>query len=103
MNVHHDEAAQRFVIHFDEEDATLQYSLPGPRVIDLVHTYVPESARGHGAAEKLALAAFDYARANKLRVVPSCPFIRKWLSGHAELLELVDPEYAKAIERQTRR
>ena len=103
MNVEHDEARQRFVIRFPEEDATLQYSLPGQRLIDLEHTYVPESARGHGAAEALALAAFDYARTNKLRVVPSCPFIRKWLAGHAELLELVDPRYAKAIERQAHR
>ena len=103
MNVEHDEAGQRFQIRFPEENATLQYNLPGPRLIDLEHTFVPESARGHGAAEALALAAFDYARANKLRVVPSCPFIRKWLAGHPELLELVDPPYAKVIERSARR
>ena len=103
MNVEHDEAAQRFVIRFPEEDATLEYNRPGPKLIDLVHTFVPESARGHGAAEALARAAFDYARTNKLRVVPSCPFIRSWLSGHAELLELVDPPYAKVIERHVPR
>ena len=103
MNVEHDEAEHRFVIRFPEEDATLQYNLPGGKLIDFEHTYVPESARGHGAAEQLALAAFDFARANKLRVVPSCPFIRKWLSGHPELFELLDPPYAKVIERHASR
>ena len=102
MNVEHDEAEHRFVIRFPEEDATLEYNLPGPKLIDLVHTYVPESARGHGAAEALALAAFDYARERKLRVVPSCPFIKTWLTGHPELLGQVDPPYAKAIERHVR-
>ena len=102
MTIEHDEAGHRFVIRFPEEDATLQYNLPGGKLIDLEHTYVPERARGHGAAEQLALAAFDYARANKLRVVPSCPFIRKWLSGHPELFDLLDSPYRQVIERQVR-
>jgi predicted GNAT family acetyltransferase len=103
MKVEHDEAGQRFVIHFDDEDAELRYELPGPKLIDVQHTYVPESARGHGAAEALALAAFDYAREHKLRVVPTCPFVRKWLAGHPELFELLDPPYVKVIERSVRR
>lgn len=93
MNVEHDESGQRFFIRFDGEDATLQYSRPAPGMIDLEHTYVPARARGHGAAEQLAMAAFDYARANKLRVIPSCPFVRKWLSRHPELRELLDARY----------
>jgi predicted GNAT family acetyltransferase len=100
MNVEHDEGQQRFVIHFEGEDAELRYDRPSPKLIDLQHTYVPDSARGHGAAETLARAAFDFARTHKLRVVPSCPFVRHWLEAHPELLDIVDAPYAKMIGRR---
>ena len=56
MNVEHDESGSRFVIRFDGDDAYLVYAMAGRKLIDLQHTYVPESARGHGAAEALAMA-----------------------------------------------
>jgi hypothetical protein len=30
--------------------------------------------------------------------VPTCPFVRKWLGLHPELLVLVDPPYVKSLE-----
>jgi hypothetical protein len=36
------------------------------------------------------------------RVVPTCPFVRKWLGLHPELLALVDPPYVKSLERRPR-
>ena len=103
MTVEHDQEQQRFVIHFGSEDAELQYDRPGPKLMDLQHTFVPESARGHGAAEAMARAAFDFAREHKLRVVPSCPFIRHWLDTQPDLIELVDAPYAKMIGRRAQR
>jgi hypothetical protein len=35
-------------------------------------------------------------------VVPTCPFVRKWLGLHPELLELVDPPYVKGLEQRKR-
>lgn len=98
MNVEHDEAQEKFVVHVGDEDAELVYLRAGPGIMDIQHTYVPDAGRGHGIADALAKAAFDFARTKKLRVVPTCPFIRTWLGTHPEEAALVDKRYAKVIE-----
>ena len=102
MTVEHDESESRFVVRFEGDEAYLVYAMVGPKLIDLQHTYVPESARGHGVAEALAMAAFAYARERGLRVVPTCPFVRHWLRSHPEELKLVDAPFAKALEPRAR-
>jgi predicted GNAT family acetyltransferase len=88
--IEHRPQEQRFVAEFASGEAELRYALPTPGVIDLQHTAVPEGERGHGVAEALARAAFDYARAHKLRVIPTCPFVRSWLTRHPEEKDLID-------------
>jgi predicted GNAT family acetyltransferase len=94
VTVEHDRTERRFFIRFDDGDAELVYTEPAPKVIDIQHTYVPDSARGHHVGDTLAEAAFEFARERGLRVVPTCPFVRRWLAGHPDLLKLVDPRYA---------
>lgn len=96
MNIEHDEG-HRFFVRFDEDEAELRYAIVGPRLMDLQHTYVPDSARGHGVAEALAEAAFAYAREKKFRVVPTCPFVRHWLRSHPDEVKLLDAPYAKFL------
>jgi len=102
VKVEHDEAASRFFVRVDGDEAELAYTRVGPRLIDLQHTYVPESARGHGLAEAMAEAAFDYAKERGLRVVPTCPFVRRWLASHPERAKLVDAPYAKFLDDRPR-
>lgn len=102
MRVEHEEDRSRFVARMDDEEAELTYLRAGPKVIDLQHTYVPEGGRGHGVAEALAMAAFEFARERGYRVVPSCPFVRRWLATHPEEATLVDPRYAKLLGGQPR-
>ena len=98
MNVEHNERESRFIVHFDDGDAELAYTRIGPTLLDLQHTFVPESARGHGVADALAEAAITYAREQGYRIVPSCPFVRSWLRRHRELASIVDPRYAKLLD-----
>jgi predicted GNAT family acetyltransferase len=95
LNITHDANGQRFFAQFEDGDAELVYTEPAPKVMDIQHTFVPESGRGHGVADALADAAFDYARDHGLRVVPTCPFIRRWLSSHPERATVLDPRYAR--------
>lgn len=44
-------------------------------VLDFYHIYVPDPYRNRGAAGKILIAAFDYAREKGYKVVPTCPFI----------------------------
>lgn len=85
----HEQETKRFVIKLPGgEEAELQYHLQG-QMMDMYHTYVPESARGQGLAEKLAAAAFEYAQSQNLKVVPSCPYIsRAFLARHPEWKKL---------------
>ncbi|TVU14477.1 hypothetical protein EJB05_37948, partial [Eragrostis curvula] len=56
-------------------EAFLEYRLPSPAVMDVVHTYVPRSKRGQGLAAQLCDAAFAHARGNGMRVVPTCSYV----------------------------
>ncbi len=56
--------------------------------LDVVRTVVPASWQGHGLAGIVVKAAFDYAIAKKLLVVPTCGYIRDTFlkrGGRAEL------------------
>jgi uncharacterized protein len=97
MTIEHDEKERRFFVGFDDGDAELVYTEPGPGLMDIQHTFVPESARGHHVADALAEAAFQFAREHRLQVVPTCPFVRRWLAGHPEHLRIVDPRYATRV------
>ena len=53
--------------------------------LDLYHTDVPEVFRGRGIAEQLCQAAFAYAKANGLAVIPSCSYVAEtYLKRHPE-------------------
>ena len=84
IRVEHDKAGSRFFVKLEGYEACLMYRLTG-KELDLYHTYVPEVFRGRGMAEKLCQAAFEYAKANHLTVIPSCPYISDaYLKRHKE-------------------
>ena len=99
MKVEHRERENRFIVRVGNEEAELEYTRPGRGLIDIQHTYVPPSARGRGVAEALAVAAFQFARERGDRVIPSCPFVRKWLLDNPDEATLVDRRYSLVEDR----
>jgi len=89
IHVEHDARARRFVVRLPAGTAFLAYAPAGDGVIDLQHTVVPPEEQGHGLASRLAQAAFAHARAEGLRVIPTCPFVSEWLAGHPDQQDLV--------------
>ncbi len=86
--VEHDAVRHRFFVTRDGYEACLMYRLSGQE-LDLYHTYVPEVFRGHGMAEQLCRAAFEYAKAQRLTVIPSCSYISDaYLKRHQEYVSL---------------
>ena len=63
---------------------------PGQRVF--THTEVDPAYEGQGIGGRLARASLDQARADGLRVVPRCPFIRAWIDKHPDYADLVDAD-----------
>lgn len=77
------------MLHLPEGDGELTYRNIAPHTLDLVHTSVPPAARGCGIAERLVRTAFAHARQQKLWVVPTCPYVERWLERHPEERDLV--------------
>lgn len=89
LQVTHDAAAHRFMVAMRGQEAFLAYR-PHGDTLDFSHTFVPELFQGRGAAEKLCHAAFEYAKANRLTVIPSCSYVSgAYLKRHPEYVSLI--------------
>ena len=80
-------AAGRFETHTEHGVAILTYRARGD-ALDLVHTGVPHDDQGKGIGAALARAALEHARREGLKVIPSCPFVRSYLTKHKEFANL---------------
>ena len=78
----------RFELERDGQVAYLEYNLAG-KVIQLIHTEVPESLRGKGMAAELAESAFQWAREHQVKVDVICPYVAAYLEKHPEYSDLV--------------
>jgi predicted GNAT family acetyltransferase len=87
MTIEHEPG--RFVARLDGDEAELHYERRG-NVLDVTHTWTPPALRGRNVAAELTAAAFDYARAEGLRVRPTCSYTRRYLALHPELQPLAD-------------
>lgn len=79
--VHDRREANRFETVVGGQVAYLSYERR-PDAIVFLHTEVPESLRGRGIAARLAKAAVASARAEGLRVVAVCQYVRTYLRRH---------------------
>ena len=82
-----DTQGSRFVLNIDGNEVYVLYS-EDKDVIDLYSTYTPPKLRGQGLAEKVVKAALEYAKEKKLKVVPTCWYVRKFLEKHTEYMGL---------------
>ena len=91
MPVTHDPARHRFLFPTPHGDAELVYHLRKDGAMDLLHTFVPEAARGGTIASDLVKAAIAHAREHNIRLVATCPYVQSWLVRHPETRELFVP------------
>lgn len=84
-------AESRFEATIDGHVAVMQYERDGRRLA-LTHTEVPLELEGRGIGGALARAVLDRARAEGLKVMPFCPFVRTYLKRHREYHDLLVPE-----------
>jgi len=89
VDVQHRESAKRFTVRTPSGLAYISYAEPDERTIDLQHTVVPEADRGQGVGGALVRTAVHYARERGKRVIPTCPFVKKWLEGHLDQADVL--------------
>ncbi len=79
---------QRYELEVDGHLALAAYRLR-PGRITFTHTEVPEAIGGRGVATRLVKAALAGARAQGLKVVPACPFVKHYIDTHPEEQDLL--------------
>ena len=88
--IRHDPESSRFVSDVTGGEATLEYMRDGRRMI-FTHTGVPPESEGQGVGAALAKACLEYARTEKLTVVPACPFVAAYVKRHREWSDILGP------------
>jgi predicted GNAT family acetyltransferase len=86
--VEHNPSAQQFELHVGGMLCQLQYRVNSGKMI-IYHTEVPLPIQNRGLAERMTRAALEYARAEKLKIEPRCPYTAVFLRRHREYSDLL--------------
>jgi hypothetical protein len=86
--VSNNEAERRYELEVEGQLAIAEYRLR-PGRITFTHTEVPDALEGRGIGSRLIKAALDDARAQGLKVVPTCAFVKHYMDRHPETQDLL--------------
>lgn len=77
MKIEHNKGARRFELFDDsgEKIGEIEYMKGGNNEIYATHTEVYPQYEGRGFAARLLDEMADFARQNKLKIVPVCPYV----------------------------
>lgn len=84
----HEEDNERFIIYTEGEEAFIEYRMRNNEM-DLYHTYTHPSLRGKGLAALVVKAAFEFAKENNLKVIPTCSYVQAFVRRYDEYKDLV--------------
>jgi predicted GNAT family acetyltransferase len=78
----------RYELAVEEQIAATYYSLT-EGVITFIHTEVPPELGGRGIASKLIRGALDQVRADGLKVIAQCPFVKAFIDKNPDYQDLL--------------
>jgi predicted GNAT family acetyltransferase len=81
-------AQHRYELDVDGHIAATYYTL-ADGVITFVHTEVPPELGGKGIGSKLIKGALDQVRADGLKVIAECPFVKAFIEKHPDYADLL--------------
>jgi predicted GNAT family acetyltransferase len=89
LTITHNPASERFEARLDGHLAECSYRRQGALLV-LHHTEVPPAFAGQGVAGALVAAALDWARAEGLRVRPTCSYVAGYMQRRPETQDLLE-------------
>ena len=81
-------AQHRYELAVDSHIAATYYEIAGD-LITFVHTEVPPELGGKGIGSRLIRGALDQVRADGLKVIAQCPFVKAWIGKHPDYADLL--------------
>ena len=78
----------RYELAVDGHIAATYYSIAAG-VVTFVHTEVPPELGGKGIASKLIKGALDQVRADGLKVIAQCPFVKAFIEKNPAYQDLL--------------
>jgi predicted GNAT family acetyltransferase len=87
-DVINDKAHHRYELAVDGHIAATYYQI-ADGVITFVHTEVPPELGGRGIGSRLIQGALDQVRADGLKVIAQCPFVKGWIEKHRDYADLL--------------
>lgn len=86
----HGDTKGRYVLRQDGAEAELTYSILSPAKIIADHTGVPDTLRGSGAGRALVERLVADARAEGVKIIALCPFVKAQAARHPEWQDVFD-------------
>ena len=78
----------RYELAVDGHIAATYYKIVD-RVITFIHTEVPPELGGKGIGSKLIRGALDSVRADGLKVIAECPFVKAFIDKNTDYQDLL--------------
>ena len=89
VQISHNAAGARYEARVASKVAGfVEYQLAKDLIV-FTHTEVDPAYEGQGVGSALARAVLDDVRGTHRKVLPLCPFIKGWIGGHREYVDLV--------------
>lgn len=92
MDIQHktgDSKGSFFIEKDGEVKAEITYSKAGPSLIIIDHTEVSDELRGENIGKRLVEHTVNYARENKLKIIPLCPFAKSVIDRDDSLQDVL--------------
>jgi len=87
-DVVNNKAQHRYELTVDGHLAATYYKV-ADGVITFIHTEVPPELGGKGVGSRLVKGALDQVRADGLKVIAECPFVKAYIDKHGEYADLL--------------
>lgn len=80
----------RFIIFYKDEMAgEMTYTWAGEDKFIIDHTFVEKRFGGKGLAKELVMAGVAYARKNKIKIIPLCPYAKARFDGDETIRDVL--------------
>ncbi len=76
LNEDNGQKGRFYIVENNSTEAEMTYTWAGNDRIIIDHTEVNDSLRGKGAGKQMVLKAVEFARKNKISIIPLCPFAK---------------------------